>query len=286
MYKIKCNRCGYTQYVGQLDNLTCPCCANQIDKALCLDSDSLHDDKYFDHKAKILILQGSFDGLNKLALNMEEENSSLGYAKIYKERDRLKAFIDNYSSLNKELSDFIYYHDIVINYPKDRIIEEFKDNSDLASYLEYFNEKDDSELLDKLLKIDTEYFVSKKEVKQINLYALIVFGVSLLIGILCAIILNFIRKEELRYPLIILIEIVPIAVMTISFMKIINKKSILLGIVIFLLSFYLLTYLYTIRMHDGTFLESFGFHLKRIVFVIKDLSDGINKYTEIIGEDV
>ena len=78
-----------------------------------------------------------------------------------------------------------------------------------------------------------------------------------------------------------ILGLVPSISLTYALNKLCKIKNNILKSIVFIFTFYVLTYLMTIIYRDGSFIDSFYIHLKEIVNAIPNILESITKHANI-----
>lgn len=280
-YKVRCNICGCINKINSLENFKCQNCLNDIKVDNCyIKNNDIRSEEYYLYQLKIAIINNDNDKQKENALKLKNLSSKNLISKycLLEDKEKIDFLLNSKEDNSDEMDIIIKYLIInrkdITNDVKMAIINRLKNKDE---YLEALvnEEKDNSDLL--YLKneiVINDLYKEKKKAMWPIYVGIIVF--SFIFGILTTIISAKTIIEDCLYAVIVLIDIFPAFLIAISVNKLIRNKKFFYSLLLFIIIFFVFSYLMTIPYHEGSFFVTIKEHLMHMLLALKDVFDAIN----------
>lgn len=220
-----------------------------------------------------------------ILLNKDKNNQLVRYFMLNDINEKVEYLLNN--KMNSMNIYFILKNDLLKNKKVNSsivnsVIDKYNDVSEIIKLKDIIDKEysEDKELYDSLKseKVELKEYVDLNKHKFIGMFAMIS---AIIISIISAIICTFAVYDDCVYGTIVLIGIIPSIILTVGLIKYFKINNIILKVLIFTVSFYILTYLMTIHLRETSFINSFYDHIKHIVSAIPDVLESITKHSDI-----
>lgn len=179
----------------------------------------------------------------------------------------------NYNELNLSSSEYSDLFDEIITDSK------FKNECKAAIQKDH---PESARLINQLIELPINTSCKMQTSKRGNIVGLLAI-VGLACALLFALLANILFEPQFKYSIITIIMTIPSIFFTISISKYIKSKNVILNVLMFLVIFYIVSYMFTISVRDTTFIESFYTHGKEIIYAIPELLDNLNATFEEVA---
>ncbi|MFA6843127.1 MAG: hypothetical protein WCR33_01890 [Bacilli bacterium] len=280
-----CPICGETKV--QTD--VCPNCNNCIPAAL-QDQTSL---EYYMYNFKINIINHDMDKIltnaaliNKLNpcilstyyLNLSNNKAAnyLKTIKITKVDDNIRLLFRTMINYNELKVSKKEYNDLF-----DEIIEDKKFKNECKRAIENL-QTESAKLINQVIELPINTSCHRQTTKRGNIVGLLAIT-GLACALLLALLTNLLFDIQFKYSIITIVMTIPSIFFTIALSKYIDSKNLFVNILMFLVIFYIVSYIFTISFRSTSFIETFYVHSKEIINAIPELLDNLNKTFEEVA---
>lgn len=290
-YKVKCPICSKIDTINDISSYQCSYCkhSNNIqDFEIINIKDENRDINYIKRCLEKSIIASDDKKIEYYSniLAVKDDSDYLHQYLILKSEDKKVEFLLKTNLSNEELYFIIKFLVIkdkkISKENKEILINLLKNNEQINQLMKYINknEEDDLELFESLIneKIEVIEYKDLNKDKYVGIFFLII---SIIMSILITLICNLIVYDDCVYATTIVLGILPSISLAYSLNKLCKIKNNILKGVLFIVVFYVLTYLMTIIYRDGSFIDSFYEHLKGIINAIPDILESITKHADI-----
>lgn len=275
---IRCNYCGNINKIKANDEIVCKYCHKDINVDISERFDvNIQSEEYYLYQLKAAIINHDDEKIEKYKEDL----------KLLECHDDIYMHLINRRALKnfekEENVDFIVEYMILQNknFTKEEKITRIKKTNNKEKYLKMLgNEEESQELYDNVYEENTDN--SSFDVVKDNSFKFFVLflSISTILSILLRFLSQFIFPEEVLFPSMIIVSVVPATLFTISMMKIIKIKNqflrflIIIGIIVG--SFLIISFLLTLHLSEGSMKNRFDTYLYHLINGFKEINEAMN----------
>lgn len=273
-----CNHCGSNISIKKRAEIKCPMCMQSIDLASTFNKNvNIQSEEYYIYLLKAALINKDEKLKEETIRNLTLLDSKNDIFLHIMKRKALK------NIENKEDLDFIVEYLIIQN--EEYSLEDKKKQIRKTDYKDEYlkllsDDTENEELVQNLFEIKEKMQTYDEIIDNSYKFGYLFLGLATLISILIFFLSKFLFNETVLFASIIVVSSLPTLLFSISILKFIKIKNIILKIIIFILSFIIifliLSFLLSLRYNQGNINEIINNYIYHLKNCLKEINEAIN----------